>query len=90
MEYTQDAPSITDRYFEKMGMKVRYFMPANSAAPLAFYFIGDLLADYANLEMIAAISVMETFRRSIALRFITPMPQLLHAFNLACSIPTIH
>lgn len=63
MEYTQDAPSITDRYFEKMGMKVRYFMPANSAAPLAFYFIGDLLADYANLEMIAAISVMETFQK---------------------------
>lgn len=63
IEYAQDAPSITDRYFEKMGMKVRYFMPANSVAPLAFYFIGDLLADYQNLEMIAAISVMETFQK---------------------------
>lgn len=63
IEYVQDAPSITDRYFEKMGMKVRYFMPANSVAPLAFYFIGDLQADYQNLEMIAAISVMETFQK---------------------------
>ena len=37
--------------------------PKNSVAPLAFYFIGDLLADYANLEIIAAISVMETFQK---------------------------
>ena len=63
VEYAQGQPSITDNYFEKMGMKVRYFMPANSAAPLAFYFIGDLLADYENLEIIAAISVMETFQK---------------------------
>lgn len=63
IEYAQDAPSITDNYFEKMGMKVRYFMPANSVAPLAFYFMGDLLADYGNFEMIAAISVMETFQK---------------------------
>lgn len=63
IEYSQDAPSITDSYFEKMGMKVRYFMPKNSVAPLAFYFIGDLLADYENLEFIAAISVMETFQK---------------------------
>lgn len=63
VEYAQDVPSVTDRYFEKMGLKVRYFMPANSVAPLAFYFLGDLLADYANLEVIAAISVMETFQK---------------------------
>lgn len=63
LEYVQDAPSITDRYFAKMGMQVRYFMPASSVAPLAFYFIGDLLADYGNLEIIAAISVMETFQK---------------------------
>lgn len=63
VEYAQGQASITDNYFEKMGMKVRYFMPANSAAPLAFYFIGDLLADYENLEIIAAISVMETFQK---------------------------
>jgi len=62
-EYAQDQPSITDNYFDKMGLKVRYFMPKNSVAPLAFYFIGDLLADYANLEIIAAISVMETFQK---------------------------
>ena len=37
-EYLQDEYSLTDEYFEKMGLKVRYFMPPNSVAPLAFYF----------------------------------------------------
>ena len=46
VEYLQDEYSLTDEYFKKMGMKVRYFMPPNSAAPLAFYFTGDLLGDY--------------------------------------------
>ena len=55
--------SPTDEYFEKMGMQVRYFMPPNSSAPLAFYFIGDLLADYSNLELIGTISTMETFQK---------------------------
>ncbi|WP_241630899.1 putative oxygenase MesX, partial [Rosenbergiella nectarea] len=32
IEYQQDAPSLTDYYFEKMGLHVRYFMPANSVA----------------------------------------------------------
>ena len=63
VEYQQDAPSLTDRYFAKMGLKVRYFMPANSVAPLAFYFSGDLLADYTNLELIGTISTMETFQK---------------------------
>ncbi|MGK5074545.1 DUF1852 domain-containing protein [Janthinobacterium sp. ZB1P44] len=63
VEYQQNEFSSTDEYFEKMGMQVRYFMPPNSAAPLAFYFIGDLLADYSNLELIATISTMETFQK---------------------------
>jgi len=63
VEYQQNEFSSTDAYFEKMGMQVRYFMPPNSAAPLAFYFIGDLLADYSNLELIATISTMETFQK---------------------------
>ncbi|MFK3800105.1 MULTISPECIES: DUF1852 domain-containing protein [unclassified Pseudomonas] len=62
-EYQQDAYSLTDEYFRKMGMTVRYFMPPNSAAPLAFYFSGDLLADYSNLELIATISTMDTFQK---------------------------
>jgi hypothetical protein len=36
--------------------KVRYFMPPNSVAPLAFYFTGDLLSDYTNLELISTLS----------------------------------
>lgn len=63
VEYKQDEYSLTDAYFEKMGLKVRYFMPANSVAPLAFYFRGDLLNDYTNLELISTISTMESFQR---------------------------
>ncbi len=46
-----------------MGLQVRYFMPANSVAPLAFYFTGDLLHDYTPLELISTISTMETFQK---------------------------
>ncbi|TBV77138.1 DUF1852 domain-containing protein [Pseudoxanthomonas winnipegensis] len=63
VEYVQDALSSTDHYFGKMGLKVRYFMPPGSVAPLAFYFIGDLLGDYSNLELIGTISTMETFQK---------------------------
>lgn len=38
-------------------------MPTGSAAPLAFYFAGDLLSDYTDLELISAISTMETFQK---------------------------
>jgi len=63
VEYQQDEYSLTDDYFKKMGLKVRYFMPAHSVAPLAFYFSGDLLADYTNLELISTISTMDTFQK---------------------------
>lgn len=62
-EYQQDEYSLTDEYFRKMGLKVRYFMPPNSVAPLAFYFAGDLLGDYTNLELISTISTMDTFQK---------------------------
>ncbi|MFJ4444875.1 DUF1852 domain-containing protein [Pseudomonas sp. NPDC089422] len=62
-EYQQDEYSLTDEYFGKMGLKVRYFMPPNSVAPLAFYFSGDLLGDYSNLELISTISTMDTFQK---------------------------
>lgn len=62
-EYQQDAYSLTDTYFEKMGLHVRYFMPPNSVAPLAFYFSGDLLSDYTHLELISTISTMDTFQK---------------------------
>ncbi|MDU9391830.1 DUF1852 domain-containing protein [Pseudomonas sp. zfem002] len=63
IEYLQDEYSLTDEYFNKMGLKVRYFMPPNSVAPLAFYFTGDLLGDYTNLELISTISTMDTFQK---------------------------
>lgn len=62
-EYQSNKSSLTEEYFEKMGLKVRYFIPPNSVAPLAFYFLGDLLADYTNLELISTISTMETFQK---------------------------
>lgn len=63
VEYSQNEYSATDEYFAKMGLRVRYFMPEGSVAPLAFYFSGDLLNDYTNLELISAISVMESFQK---------------------------
>ncbi|UXM96463.1 DUF1852 domain-containing protein (plasmid) [Bartonella sp. HY329] len=62
-EYQQNELSLTDQYFQKMGLQVRFFMPRNSVAPFAFYFIGDLLNDYTNLELISMISTMETFQK---------------------------
>ncbi|KGC17815.1 MULTISPECIES: DUF1852 domain-containing protein [Burkholderia] len=63
VEYQQDEYSMTDEYFKKMGLQVRYFMPPNSVAPLAFYFAGDLLGDYSDLELIGTISTMDTFQK---------------------------
>ena len=63
VEYRPNESSLTEQYFKKMGFSVRYFMPSNSVAPLAFYFIGDLLNDYTNIELIGSISTMETFQK---------------------------
>ncbi|MCG9681783.1 DUF1852 domain-containing protein [Vibrio sp. Isolate23] len=62
-EYEPNESSLTELYFQKMGLQVRYFMPPNSVAPFAFYFFGDLLNDYTNLELISTISTMETFQK---------------------------
>lgn len=63
VEYQPNESSLTEQYFKKMGLQVRYFMPPNSVAPLAFYFLGDLLNDYTHLELIGTISTMETFQK---------------------------
>lgn len=63
IEYQPGGSSLTEKYFNKMDLQVRYFMPKNSVAPLAFYFSGDLLSDYTNLELISTISTMETFQK---------------------------
>lgn len=62
-EYTPNETSLTEGYFKEMGLNVRYFMPPHSNAPFAFYFFGDLLTDYSNIELISTLSVMETFQR---------------------------
>ena len=63
LEYQNDEFSLTDQYFAKMGMKVRYFMPKYSVAPFAFYHIGDLVGGYTELELSSTISTMETFQK---------------------------
>ncbi|GAB2684237.1 DUF1852 domain-containing protein [Aliiglaciecola aliphaticivorans] len=63
VEYQASDSSLTELYFKKMGLQVRYFMPLNSVAPLAFYSCGDLLNDYTALELISTISTMETFQK---------------------------
>lgn len=63
VEYVPSGTSLTEQYFGKMGLGVRYFMPPKSVAPLAFYHAGDLLNDYTNLELIGTISTMEAFQK---------------------------
>lgn len=63
VEYQQDDYSLTDQYFGKMGLQVRYFMPVGSVAPLAFYHRGDLLNDYTPLQLAGTIATMETFQK---------------------------
>lgn len=63
VEYNPESSSLTEQYFKKMGLQVRYFMPPNSVAPFAFYFFGDLLNDYTHLELVSTISTMETFQK---------------------------
>ncbi|PWJ47044.1 protein of unknown function [Quadrisphaera granulorum] len=63
VEYEADALSLTDAYFAKMGLGARYFMPRGAVAPLAFYFRGDLLNDYSNLQLIGTIATMEAFQK---------------------------
>ena len=79
VEYQQDDHSLTDEYFGKMGLQVRYFMPPGSVAPLAFYFRGDLLGDYTNLQLIGTISTMETFQKIYR-------PEIYNANSTAASI----
>lgn len=62
-EYVADEKSLTDQYFGKMGLTVRYFMPQGSVAPLAFYHRGDLLNDYSLLALAGTIATMETFQK---------------------------
>ncbi|TNM59957.1 DUF1852 domain-containing protein [Streptomyces sp. NP160] len=63
VEYLQDAHSLTDAYFAKMGLGVRFFMPRGAVAPLAFYFRGDLLGDYTDLQLIGTTATMEAFQK---------------------------
>ncbi|WP_420368750.1 putative oxygenase MesX [Curtobacterium sp. L1-20] len=62
-EYQHEHSSLTDDYFGKMGMQVRYFMPPGGKAPLAFYTRGDLVSDYTDLQLIGTIATMETFQK---------------------------
>lgn len=63
VEYKPQDDSRTDYYFGKMGLTVRYFLPMESKAPLAFYFAGDLVKDYTDFELISAIATMESFQK---------------------------
>lgn len=85
VEYLQDDYSLTDDYFGRMGLTVRYFMPPGSVAPLAFYFRGDLLNDYSTLQLIGTISTMETFQKIYR-------PEIYNANSAAASIyrPTLN
>lgn len=84
VEYAQDEPSLTDAYFAKMGLRARYFMPPGSVAPLAFYFRGDLLGDYSDLQLAGTVGTMETFQKIYR-------PEIYHAHATAGEVyrPTL-
>lgn len=63
VEYCQGECFFIDQYFDKMGLWVCYFMLLGSVVLLVFYFQGDLLGDYLNLELIGIISMMEVFQK---------------------------
>ncbi|HAQ60019.1 MAG TPA: DUF1852 domain-containing protein [Microbacterium sp.] len=79
VEYQQDESSLTDEYFAKMGQRARYFMPPGSSAPLAFYFRGDLLTEFSNLQLIGTVSTMETFQKIYR-------PEIYNANSAAASV----
>ncbi|MEK6345755.1 MAG: putative oxygenase MesX, partial [Curtobacterium sp.] len=55
--------SLTDDYFGRMGMQVRYFQPAGASAPLAFYSRGDVTGGHSDLQLVGTIATMETFQK---------------------------
>lgn len=63
VEYKPEHESRTDFYFSQMGLTVRYFLPEDAKAPLAFYFSGDLTNDYTDFELFSAMSIMECFQK---------------------------
>ena len=79
VEYVQDKFSLTDEYFGRMGLQVRYFMPRGAVAPLAFYFRGDLLTDYTDLQLVGTIATMEAFQKIYR-------PELYNANSAAASV----
>jgi len=81
VEYLPNESSLTEQYFKKMGLQVRYFMPPNSVAPLAFYFFGDLLNDYTSLELSVLLAPWVLFKRFTDLKFIMRMRRLESLIN---------
>lgn len=55
--------SFTSAYFSKMGLTPSFFMPKNTAAPLAFYHEANDLENRSEIELYALISVMETLQK---------------------------
>lgn len=46
-----------------MGLTVIYFSPPNNVASLSFYFTGDMLGEYTNLEPTSIISTVEMLQK---------------------------
>nr|VXZ83658.1 Domain of uncharacterised function (DUF1852) [Klebsiella pneumoniae] len=62
IEYAQEGVSLTERYFSKMGLQVRYFMPKQRRA-VGLLFYRRSAQRLHQLELIATISTMETFQK---------------------------
>ncbi len=63
IEYAQEGVSLTERYFSKMGLQVRYFMPKTASRRWPFILPAICSAITPASELIATISTMETFQK---------------------------
>jgi Putative oxygenase MesX len=55
--------AYTTKYFQKMGLNVKFFMPPDAMAPLAIYHMSETLDKYDLVELSALVAVMESFQK---------------------------
>ena len=63
-EYTAPQESMTDAYFDHMGLQPRFFKPSNLSAPIAIYsHLPDSLCDRGDVFLASLIAVMGNFQK---------------------------
>lgn len=82
-EYQQDEYSLTDEYFRKMGLEVRYFMPPTALRLWLFIFRAICWGSTPIWSLLAPSARWIPFRKFIALRSITQIQRQEKSTSLA-------